>query len=152
MIDPLERLAAILAYLQANGYEDIDADQVTPTTYDETTFDTPGQEWRVLTDEEADEAVVEYVTDSAWAFNASFLAGYMPEGIDAAEIDSIRGDRCEDANAAIVALIKAGGHDMEEFAGDAANADGRGHFLSSYDGDEIEFDHRGRTWFLYRVN
>lgn len=147
-----QRAAALLAHLQANGYADIDADDIEPTTYDETSFDTPGQEWRALTDEEADEAAAEYIRETLWAFNASFLVSYMPEGIGGEELDAIRGDRCEDANGAIVALVNAGPSDFDELVSEAIGADGRGHFLAGYDFEEHEQEHAGRTWFLYRTN
>jgi hypothetical protein len=92
--------------------------------------------------------VLESTRESVWAFNASFLAGYMPDGIDAEEIDAIRGDRREDANAAMLALIATGPSDLETLASDY----GRGHALAHYDGEESEVEHAGRTWYVYRVN
>jgi hypothetical protein len=42
--------------------------------------------------------------------------------------------KCEDANETIAALIT----DIDEFIEDAICADGRGHFLNGYDGEEYE--------------
>lgn len=149
------RLGALRAFLVDSGdysAEEFDSADVEPSTYDDSTFDAFGNEYRVLDDSEADSAVLESTRESVWAFNASFLADYMPEGIDADEINAIRGDRCEDANAAMLALIAAGPSDLETLARSYADADGRGHALAHYDGEESEVEHAGRTWYVYRVN
>ena len=41
---------------------------------------------------------------------------------------------------------------MDEFIEDAISADGRGHFLSSYDSEEVEIDIDDETYFAYRLN
>ena len=51
---------------------------------------------------------------------------------------------CESANGLVKALI----NDMDEFVEDAINADGRGHFLAQYDGNENEQD----DFYIYRVD
>ena len=116
-------------------------------------FGADGGEYRVLTDEEADEACEEYIRESVWTFRAEFLSAYTPAGINVEEIESLRGDRCEDANQGLVALIEAGAG-MDELIQDAIDADGRGHFLSSYDGEETEesLDNDGETFYIYRTN
>jgi hypothetical protein len=53
-------------------------------------------------------------------------------------------DKCESSNEVITNSIK----DMEEFIADAIGADGRGHFISSYDGEEEELN----GFFIYRIN
>lgn len=124
---------------------DVEADG--PANYGHgTRFTASATEWDVYTEEEADEAAADYIRESLWAFNADFLAAYMPEGIDAREIEAIRGDRCEDANPAFLALVADRQADLIR---DAIAADGRGHFLSGYDGEEIEL---GGDLFAYRVN
>lgn len=100
--------------------------------------------YAIGTDDEATEAAKANIKDSAWAFNASFLSGYcdLPEEV----FTCIQG-KCEDSNDAVLSLIeKSGGFD--KFAGEAIRADGRGHFMSSYDGNENE---QGE-YFIYRVN
>lgn len=52
---------------------------------------------------------------------------------------------CESANEIVFLPII---EDFEDFVSDAIDADGRGHFLSTYDGEEVE--HEG--FYLYRVN
>lgn len=132
---------------------DIPADDVTEESYGENNYDAGGLgEYLVLTDDEADEAAEENILQSVWAFNAEFLQYYTVEGIDAAEIEAIRGDRCEDANDALTALVKAG-EGLDELVQAAIGADGRGHFLSGYDGDEIDIlGPDGETFYVYRTN
>ena len=103
----------------------------------------------VLTDSEADEATAEYIQDSVWAFNADFVAEHTKAGSDITEmIKSFQETRYEDANEPLIALIE----DMAEFIDDAVTADGRGHFLSSYDGDENEIMLEGTYYFIYRID
>lgn len=97
-------------------------------------------EYAVGTDEEADEACRESIESSAWAFKASFVLSEcgLPSELEEA-IQAFQGKECEGANDAIVALIeKTCG--MESFVESAISADGRGHFLASYDGDEMELE------------
>ena len=51
---------------------------------------------------------------------------------------------CESANDIVAAMVD----DVEEFCNDAIIADGRGHFISWYDGEEIETE----NFFIYRIN
>jgi hypothetical protein len=92
-------------------------------------------DYYVLTDSEADEKAAEYIKDSLWAFNASFIIEHSKLPYEAKEmVQSFQSVKCESANDTIEALIE----DMNEFVQDAIRADGRGHFLSSYDGNENE--------------
>ena len=115
----------------------------------------------VLTDEEADEKAADYIKDSLWAFNASFLSsetGYPIEVFESLQ------DKCESGNDAVEALIDSqkSDTDMEGFIESAISADGRGHFLSSYDGNENEETVTGvtneetgedsTTFYIYRTN
>ena len=100
------------------------------------------QEWRVLTNEEAEQATEACIADSLWAFNCGFLVSYMPDMPGENEqwertkkaILKMQGTLCEDANPIIRALIA---DRYEDFVEDAICADGRGHFLSGYDGEEV---------------
>jgi hypothetical protein len=106
-------------------------------------------EYAIGTDEEADEACKQYVEDSAWAFNASFVLSKcgLPSELEEA-IQAFQGKECEGANEAIVALIeKTCG--MKSFVESAISADGRGHFLASYDGDEMELE---GNLYAFRIN
>ena len=103
------------------------------------------EDWICLTDEEADEKAREYILDSVWAFNSDFLASHSDSGV---QVFNILREACEDANSAILALIK----DKDNFVEDAILSDGRGHFMSSYDGEEHEVYLDGEFWYCYRLN
>ena len=106
-------------------------------------------EYLILTDEEADEEAEEYIKSSLWAFNASFIIEHSDLPWEAQEmILSYQEDRCEEANETIGALIT----DMEEFVEDAIGADGRAHFLNTYDDEENEITINGETLYIYRIN
>lgn len=109
-------------------------------------YEATGSHYLVLTDEEADEKAQEYVESSAWAFNAGFLASFT--GMPTEMFEAIQ-DKCEDANDSVLHCIKMAGG-IEKFAERAVHTDGRGHFLSSYDGREEEEEVGGVTYFIYR--
>lgn len=93
-----------------------------------------GDEYAFADDEDdANTAAEENISESVWAFNASFLVDYMPEGMTIEAIDLIKLG-CESANEPLKALIE----DWDEFVEDAIAADGRGHFLAPYDFEEHE--------------
>lgn len=113
------------------------------------------QTYLVGTDEEADAAIVEYCKDSIWAFNADFLCEVC--GLPSELADCLKGYQeaeCEGANDALLALVEKCS-DLDTFARKAASADGRGHFLSGYDGNEHEItaeDAEGErvTYYVYQ--
>jgi len=141
-VDDEEARRAALAHL-----EDVSLSDVEKATWGDYTYEIGRSEFQVMDDDEADDACAEYIRESVWAFNASFLCHYVPEGLGEEEIESLRGDRCEDANQGLVALIEAGSG-MEDFISDAVSADGRGHFLNHYDGEERE----SGDFFIYQTN
>ncbi len=112
------------------------------------TYDAGAAEYMILTDAEADETTADYIKDSLWAFRPSFLVNYIPEGVTEDVLQMIA-EKCEDGNPAMIALI---GDRLEEVISDAIATDGRGHFLSSYDGEEVEGFSAGVYWFGYRTN
>lgn len=93
-----------------------------------------GQEYAVAETEDAiREAAEESIRETLWAFNAEFIANYIPN-IDKRGIDAIREMQeklCESANPIVEALL---GDSLEDAIEAAIDADGPGHFLSSYDG------------------
>jgi len=114
------------------------------------------EEYLVLTDSEADDAAEEYIMDSLWAFNAGFLSYWtdMPE-----QVFTALQDLCEESNDTIKQLL---GNNIDDFIADAISSDGRGYFISSYDGDEEEWSapdswkdtlyDTDEVWYIYRVN
>lgn len=99
-----------------------------------------GSEFLVLTDTEANEIAQAYIADSLWAFNAEFILEAC--GLDSGSnvtcsLRQMQKDYCEGCNDFIYALVdRTCG--IDEFTEQAIDADGRGHFLSSYDGEEGE--------------
>jgi hypothetical protein len=107
----------------------------------------PESRYDILTDEEATERAIESIKQTLWAFNADFLAGET--GIDSSVFEAIQANgKCEDNNDAVESCID----DIDEFVDAAIAADGRGHFMSSYDGEENEIEIDGETYYLYRTN
>jgi hypothetical protein len=113
---------------------------------DEATTAIGNNDYSVLTDDEADDAAAEYILDSVWAFNPSFLSAHI-SSLDEDDIELIQ-QSCESSNKALVKLID----DVDHFIKDAISSDGRGHFLSSYDGEENEVTVAGVTYYIYRIN
>ena len=128
---------------------EVPAEEITQSKYNENEFDC-GDTYRVYTDSEADEAVKEQIKDSIWAFNADFILGECGLPLELEDcIRSFQEKECEGANDALLALVeKCAG--LDKFVNSAVSADGRGHFLSSYDGEENEVDFEGETYYIYR--
>lgn len=103
--------------------------------------------YTVLTYEEADALAREAILDSLWAFKKEFLNAHSSiiNNISNSVWEQIINSLCEDANEMILRLID----DLKHFVDDAILADGRGHFLSWYDGEELELDN---DFFAYRIN
>lgn len=117
------------------------------------TFEIIGHEYKVLTDEEAEKEAADYIKESLWAFNAEFILQHSAasENTTAREDEEIikalrmvQENICEGANALVKALIS----NMDSFIDDAIEADGRGNFLSSWDGEE----HESGDFYIYRTN
>lgn len=103
-------------------------------------------DWVVLTDSEADERARDEVEKSLWAFNPIFLGAYIDCGLPADVMKRIQETMCEDANEAVKCLV---GDNFDRLVKDAIGADGRGHFLSHYDGEEVELT---GGLYAYRTN
>ena len=139
-VEPIDALAIHLG---------VDREQITEqkhTHYGLPIFSIGSKEYAVGDDEQAGEALYEYIEQSVWAFRASFIASEcnLPESegmIKAAQ------EKCESANDGILAMIK-GTCGLKSFVDSAESADGRGHFLSPYDGEENDVD----GFYIYRLN
>ena len=107
-------------------------------------------DYLVLTDSEADEKVKEYIEETLWAFNPNFLSSVT--GIDESVFKAIQdNNKCEGNNEAIKSILDATNTSIEEVAEEAIRWDGRGHFLSQYDGLEIEVYAGGEYYYCYRI-
>jgi len=126
----------------------LDNDEVNEMTLEDGfLYHVQGNEYKVLTDDEADEEVKEYIQESVWAFNPSFLSAHAKDGIDE-DVFKVLSEKCESSNEAVKSLIK----DFDDFVDDAVLSDGRGHFLSSYDGHEHEVEINGNYYYIYRIH
>ena len=106
------------------------------------------EDWLVLTDEEANEHTRDYIEQSVWAFNASFLAGQT--GLPESAFEGLS-KQCEEGNEPIMQMIQAT-CGIDSFVEAAISADGRGHFLARYDSEEREFNNGRMTFYIYRIN
>jgi hypothetical protein len=132
-----ERMKTLKKYLEADEVEE-------KNNY----FIADGDEYLVLTDKEADEAVAENIKDSLWAFNANFILSECGLASSGAEsLKTMQEKSCESANDFILSLVERT-CGFKSFVESAISADGRGHFLSSYDGDELELD---GDFYAYRT-
>ena len=109
----------------------------------------------VCTESEADELAYEYIVETLWAFTPSFLAGETGIDIEVFEALAANG-KCESNNDAIASLIGASQppnhHPLQKFVDAAIGADGRGHFINSYDGSEHEVKVGDKTFYIYRMD
>lgn len=146
------KAAALAAYLVE--YENFTEDEAAEIerNYDGS-FSCGSWEYQVMTDEEADEAARSEILESLWAFRPEFILSHMhdhgPTSVreDEAICKALRimqEELCESATPIMRALIA----DLDDFVSDAIQADGRGHFISRYDGDEIELG----EFYAYRRN
>lgn len=106
------------------------------------------KEYAIGTDDEADEAAKEYIEQSLWAFNADFILEQCGLPLELSEaISAFTEKKCEGANDSIQKLIERT-CGLDSFCRAAIRADGRGHFLASYDSTENEMD----GFYVYRIN
>ncbi len=142
------RIKALAKYLRDDG-NDVGESDFRLNNYDKMLVEDGPREYIVCSDKEADKRVADYIKDSVWAFNVTFIASHSKIDYDET-LDIVKAiqDKCEGANAGITALIK----NMKKFIADAVSADGRGHFLSHYDGEENEVMVGGKRWYIYRTN
>lgn len=126
---------------RAIAFAHYDAGSIGFADYDEAQNNIDSEDYLVLTDEEADEAVREDIEEMVWAFTPSFLSAHT--GVDE-EIFVALADRCEDNNDSYKRMIK----DFDHFVDDAVSCDGRGHFLDvNLEENEITFN--GITYYIY---
>lgn len=126
--------------------DETDPDEIETCSYDSDTLTAHGDNYLVCTSEEADTKVYESIAESLWAFHAPFIAIACGLPSEAAEmILSHQEQLCEGANLTIRALID-NSCGLDDFVENAIGADGRGHFLNSYDGNEYEV----AAFFIYQ--
>jgi hypothetical protein len=136
-------------------YLECEPDDLEKASYDKNLFEYGMESYLVLDDAEADQYAKDRILESLWAFNTEFVLSHSRIDVDDSNEESIvealkkmQEKLCEDANPIVRALIK----DEEAFIADAVEADGRGHFLSSYDGEEHEITFAEELYYIYRQN
>lgn len=151
-----ERIKALAEFLEVT---EEDLGDIEESGWRENAFIYGGDEYLVLLEDEINDTVKDYIKDSVWAFNASFIIQHSDLPWEAIEmVQSFCQDKCEGANETILALI----NDLDEFVSDAISADGAGHFLAHYDGEEHEVclsyqfpdevDVKHFYYYIYRVD
>jgi phage terminase Nu1 subunit (DNA packaging protein) len=118
-------------------------DYIEQSAYDSEEFEAEGNTYLVLTDAEADDRAKYNVADSLWAFNADYLTDYIP--LPANIISLIQREMSEDCNEAFKELL---GDKLDSFIDDAISADGRAHFMNTYDDQE----NTSSEYLIYRTN
>lgn len=127
----------------------VDVDDIVEEGYAGGTYRVGRNRWyKVLTDEQADEACEEEIRANVWAFSPSFIASHAKPRLAQPAVLALREVQeklCESANDLVLALID----DFDRFVQDAISADGRGHFLNPEDGSEHEIKFEGETYYIY---
>lgn len=109
------------------------------------TYEIGGNTYAIGDDYDCDKATTEYIKETVCAFTSDFLSHHLVGGnLSPGQIDALRGDSCEDINETFLAMID----DFDDFVADAISADGRGSFLSPYDGEE----HECGDYFIYQID
>ena len=138
VVNDRERVIALAMHLSDYNFDFEDMDGYIDNDY------------LVYTDEEADEAVREYIKETAWAFTPPFIQAHT--GVSSDTIKQMQEKMSPSANEAIIAMIR----DFDWFVEDAVRCDGRGHFLAPYDHEEnyASFSNEegeNVTYFIYRL-
>lgn len=148
-MNKLEATNAVEALANHLGCDPGDLTKENHDHYGLEVFSLGREEYAIGTDDEAQIACEENIKDSAWAFRSSFICEFcnLPNELEEA-IETMQSKKCEGANDVILALIKRTNGGLKGFAECAISEDGRGHFLSPYDGEENEES----GFFIYRIN
>lgn len=113
-------------------------------------YEIDGIEYLILNKEEKQKTLIEYIEETLWAFDSTFLADFT--GIDYEVFEAIqKNNRYESNNQAIRSLIIGTNNSIEDFVDEAVHYNGAGHFLSTYDGQEIEVFDDNVELYVYRV-
>lgn len=122
----------------------LEQEKIIIPTDDVDVYTVDNMEFLILDIGQSYQATKNYILNTLWAFNSSFLAEMTK--LDESVFMALR-DLCEDSNEAIGCLI-GNTCGISEFVSEAIETDGEGHFLAQYDGKEHIYD----NYRLYRVN
>lgn len=152
-MDENTAVKAFYEWYKTNVHVDIDIDDIEYSTY--TQYGLPvieygSEEYLIGTDDDADDAVERSIEDTLYAFNADWIVSHLDTDFPVEAIKAIQ-EKYEDGNEALRQIIEKLG-DWDHFVKDSVLADGRGHFLSGYDGEENEIHYEGEWYYIYRIN
>jgi hypothetical protein len=117
---------------------------------DDDRYQVDGREYLIVDDDTADTYAREHIEDTLWAYRPSFLSGET--GIAVCVYEAIAGNERYDENNEALKVLIEGTCGMDDFVDSAISADGRGQYLSPYNGEEIELDIYGETYYAYRLD
>jgi hypothetical protein len=93
------------------------------------------------TESAATEACKRNLEEMYWAFTNTYIKSHLKDEFKLLSDSTVTAilyaiaEECEEGNLFIKAIIK----DPDKFIEEAINTDGRGHFLSNYDGKELSY-------------
>lgn len=112
------------------------------------------EDYLVFNDKQATKYCKECILETLWAFNTDFIASFLD--LNNWEYNSfiknfkkLQSEICEDCNIIVKKLL---GNKLNEFIKEAIKIDGRGHFVSSYDGIENKFYYNRTYYYIYKIN
>ncbi len=129
---------------------DVPVEEVVPLEHDKktgSTFKVGDEEYLVCYHLQADRRAYAAIRESVWAFNPDFILRHAKIEATPAVVAALREMQsrlCESANPLVLAMIK----NFHAFAKEAISIDGRGHFISMYDGVSRKIDDH----YIYRIN
>ena len=107
-------------------------------------------EYMVCTDETADSSARGQILSMLWAFQPDFLAGETD--LSAEVFSCLQENLSENCNNTILTLVRSTCGESA-LVDSAVATDGRGHFLATYDSEEVKYTTKsGKTVYVYRVN
>jgi len=109
-----------------------------------------GEEYAIGKEEEVDKATEEAIRDSLYTFNADWTQSHLEIELPIEAIHAIQ-EKCEEGSLILYDLFKKVG-DWDYMVRDSILADGRGHFLASYDDAEEETYYASEWYYIYRLN
>lgn len=106
-----------------------------------------GANYLILTDEEANDLAYNWIKESVWAFKSELLEELT--SMDA-EVFEVLQEKYEGANDAILKVIEST-CGLDTFVETVIKYEGRGYFISFYDGNEECIKLDDNDLFIYRV-
>lgn len=106
------------------------------------------ENYNIFSDDDAYNACKDIIRENLWSFNPAFLTKHMGGLIGPDDANQIANRMYEDASPVFLEMIQ----DFDAFVDDAIKSDGRGHFLASYDGVEMNLGTiDGIDYYAYKV-